>query len=173
MAQAARGLANFCVKRFRFVLTILLVWLVRYSPFALNLAKRVSPTLYQNTESANAAWYDDYENELATLPVPGLDPSDLRIIIRESEDFQSFADQNPELVYKFREHDIQNQDDLLRVQEVAYRALPHESYADDFACNLLRKNWESIGLDPGLLKNLQPETTAPSAYLTPRSETVR
>lgn len=107
---------------------------------------------------ANNDWYNHYENELDTLPVPGLDPSDLRMALEKSGGFQSFMDQNPELVLKLKIYNIQNEDDLLRIQEISYRSLPHESYADNFACNLLRKYWGSIGLNSDLLKNLPTRT---------------
>ena len=110
--------------------------------------------IYPDKDASNDDWYEHYENQLNALPVPGLDPTDLRIRLKELGGLQAFRVSYPELDLIFQKHNIQNEEDLLRVQEVAYRNLPHESYADDFACKVLRGHWETIGLDPSLLKEL-------------------
>lgn len=115
---------------------------------------------YPDRDAANDDWYEHYENQLNTLPVPRLDPSDLRLQLKELGGLQSFRIHHPELDLMFQKYDIQTEEDLLRVQEVAYRNLPYESYADDFACKILRKHWKTIGLDAGVLKessNFNPE----------------
>jgi hypothetical protein len=87
-------------------------------------------------EEAIQEWNEHYKASLLSLPVPGFDPSDLRTEVTACGGVQAFYEQHPNLV---NPHGITplTQDDLFREQEMAYRNLPHEKYADDFAYTLL------------------------------------
>lgn len=108
---------------------------------------------YESTQDAVAAWHEHYQSELDSLPVPSMDPSDLRACIQDSGGFQPFMERYPELT-RMNNHNISSESRLLELQEIAYRSLPHESYADDFANKILRKYWEKIGFDQSLLKEI-------------------
>ncbi len=94
---------------------------------------------YQETNRANE-WTSHYESNLAILPVPGIDPVDLR---NELSLFKSIDE------YYMSDKDLQKniertcgyvpktQEELLALQEKAYRQSPFELYADDFAVKML------------------------------------
>lgn len=108
---------------------------------------------YSSREDADNEWHKHFEHQLKSLPVPGLDPTDLRLMLKELGGWQAFKAHYTNLNSVFNKYNIQNEEDLLRVQEVEYRNLPHESYADDFASKVLKEHWGTIGLEPSLLNN--------------------
>jgi len=85
-------------------------------------------------------WEDHYENCLMSLPVPGLDPVDLRQEIKFFSNLDDFIKKHPEIHGRVNQDEIKSFEDLLELQEKAYRKSPYESYADKFAVNIIMEN---------------------------------
>jgi hypothetical protein len=92
-------------------------------------------------------WNLHYEANLLAMPVPGMDPVDLRQTAAEYADLQSFLNDYPEAVASVKQEKITCLDDLIRAQEAAYRASPYEKYADDFATEFLKNNADELGFE--------------------------
>lgn len=93
---------------------------------------------FSDVQAATEEWYHHYENQLASLPVPHYDPSDLREAIGIDGSLEDFVTRFPELKERLAALNIANKEELYAMQEAGYRALPHEGYADDFAVFVLR-----------------------------------
>lgn len=72
--------------------------------------------------------------ELQTLPVPGKDPTDLLTLFRTIPGLRYWHQHKD----AFAEQGIHSKDDLIAAQERAYRAMPSEFAADDFAARVLK-----------------------------------
>lgn len=85
------------------------------------------------------AWNMLREEQLASLPVPGLDPNDLAVALEGAKDLSEFVKNNSGLEVRLGELKINTIKELLFAQEMGYRNTPKESFADRFAANFLRK----------------------------------
>lgn len=94
---------------------------------------------YQGVE-ASQEWDWNYEQTLMSLPVPGLDPVDLREKVSQFQSLEDFLEVNPNIRKRIDTNTITTLEDLLQYQETAYRNSPCEYYADDFAATFLREN---------------------------------
>lgn len=80
------------------------------------------------------------KKEIGTLPIPGINPVQAKQMYDRQELQQYFL--------KYQQYysglGISSPEELLKAHEVAYHELPSESYADDFAANVLRKHWQTL-----------------------------
>jgi hypothetical protein len=88
-------------------------------------------------------WEERSDQELRNLPVPTFD---LTMVIRYHEEGKLAGYYEENGVY-YRNIGINSLEELIIAQEKAYRNLPKESYADNFAKNLLLKYWEKLNLE--------------------------
>ncbi len=100
---------------------------------------------YETLAEATQAWNEHYEFQLSMLPVPGLDPSDLRLELQNARSFTVFVEKFG-LSDTVKKHNISTASELLRLQEIAYRSLPEESYADQFAVDFIKRHHQEFGL---------------------------
>jgi len=98
---------------------------------------------YQGSDAAEE-WDLHYESNLLTLPVPGLDPVDLREELSNVETLDDFLKEHPMLSKTINTHEIKTKQDLLKAQETAYRASVYEQYADTFAVDFLKQNADTL-----------------------------
>jgi len=84
---------------------------------------------------ATQAWKQRYKEEMSTLPIAGMNPSKLKTALDEGHLHELLAAQNDPRI-----HEGITEDDLLSVQDEAYRHLPKEAYADNFAAKIIRDN---------------------------------
>ncbi len=91
-------------------------------------------SMESNTDrrKAVAAWEAQYTSEMGTLPIPGVNPSILRLSIENGE-LDSILSQTTDP----RITSDMTPEDIIAIQDAAYRALPKETYADSFAANLM------------------------------------
>jgi hypothetical protein len=82
------------------------------------------------------------DEEMNSLPVPGLNPVQLRQFY-DSGELEPYYQKYKEY---YRSKNFLSVQDLLKAQEKAYRMLGTENYADDFAENALRRYWEELQL---------------------------
>lgn len=94
---------------------------------------------YHGAEAAQE-WNTHYDANLFTLPVPGYDPVDLIEEIARFDNLITFYQAHPEVESTINGVKIQNFQELVEAQELAYRASAYESYADKFAVNFLKQN---------------------------------
>ena len=84
---------------------------------------------------ASEKWKARYAAEIETLPVPGMNPAILRQKIEAGE--------LPKIVSGSsdpRIHDSISAEEIMAIQDEAYRHLPKEAYADNLAAEIIRKN---------------------------------
>lgn len=81
--------------------------------------------------------------EMNTLPYPGLDP----VLIRKKWVSGELAKDFEQYRKYFQQKGIISPEELMKAQEKAYRDLPSETYADQFAARVLRKHWKTLGLE--------------------------
>jgi hypothetical protein len=77
--------------------------------------------------------------QMETLPIPGYDPSALRHTLREQGGLDAWRRHDASVDAACREYRVHSEEDLLRVQERAYRSLEKEAFADRFAAQALRE----------------------------------
>jgi hypothetical protein len=87
-------------------------------------------------------WNERSEKELRSLPVPTFDPP---MVIKYQEDgkLEKYYQDNGEY---YRSIGINSPEELIIFQDKAYRNLPKENYADNFAKDFLLKYWEKLNL---------------------------
>lgn len=90
-------------------------------------------------------WDLHYQANLFTLPVPGFDPVDLRDEVSRYESIEECLRERPELKNVVSMYKIKKIEDLLSIQELAYRHSTYESYADNFATDFLKRNAKELG----------------------------
>jgi hypothetical protein len=81
------------------------------------------------------------KNEVNSLPIPGVSSADAKKLENSgklAEYYQKFR-----LFYEAK--GIFSPEELLKINEIAYRKLPSESYADNFAAQTLRAHWNDLG----------------------------
>lgn len=84
-----------------------------------------------------------HARQMNTLPYPGWNPADIRRKLLNGE----LAKEYEKYHLYFQQRGINSPEELATAQEIAYRNLPKESYADQFAARMLRKHWKTLGLD--------------------------
>ena len=94
---------------------------------------------YKGADAAEE-WDLHYEANLLTMPVPSFDPVDLREELSRFDSLEDFLKVNPSLSKTINISEIKTKQDLINVQEIAYRTSAYESYADDFATDFLKNN---------------------------------
>ncbi len=94
---------------------------------------------YQGADAAEE-WDLHYEANLLTMPVSGMDPTDLRKEVSEFDNLSGFLEVHPAVVKTINTGEIKTLQDLLDFQELAYRSSEYESYADNFATDFLKRN---------------------------------
>jgi len=97
-------------------------------------------------ENAAAEWDLHYEANLSGLPVPGLDPAELRRETSKFDNLKSFLKANPAAAKNINPDKIKTLKDLIIAQESAYRDTPYEKYADNFAAKFLKKHANRLGI---------------------------
>jgi hypothetical protein len=88
-----------------------------------------------NPKSAYEEWRDHYDLNLDTLPVRGMSPADLTARLSSEIDLDGLIQQHPEI----GRLNVRSANDVLALQEEAYRALPHERFADNLAADFLKR----------------------------------
>lgn len=96
--------------------------------------------LHASSDPASA-WEKRRAAEMATLPLPGGDPAQMQLL-RQSGELKQRLEANPGILEKF--YSI---DELIAAHERAYRALPSEKYADEFAADILKRHMKDGFLD--------------------------
>jgi len=83
---------------------------------------------------------DKRKEEMVTLPVPGENPVGVKKMYKEGRLTSYFE--------KYKEYylskGITSPEDLVKKHELAYRNLPSEKYADQFAADVLKKYWSIL-----------------------------
>lgn len=100
---------------------------------------------YQGVE-ASQEWDWHYQQNLMSLPVPGLDPVDLREALSHFQNLEEFLEENPHIRKRINVNTTNTLESLLQEQETAYRNSPYEHYADDFAATFLREHARQLKL---------------------------
>jgi hypothetical protein len=72
---------------------------------------------------------------LDTLPVKGMSPADLTAQLSSGIDLDGLIQWHPEI----GRLNVGSTNDVLTLQEEAYRALPHERFADGLAADFLKR----------------------------------
>ncbi len=98
---------------------------------------------YKGAEAAEE-WRIHYDLNLLALPVSGLDPSGLRQEINNFRNLDEFLIKFPDTKRGIDPEKVKSLDDLLHEQEIAYRSMPYENYADNFAVNFLKRNAQEL-----------------------------
>lgn len=83
-------------------------------------------------------WHTATNEELMTLPFPGISPSEIREWVAEMGSFDTWRTHDQRIAEWCVENNISSLDDLLELQENAYRQLPKETFADSFASEAVR-----------------------------------
>ncbi|TAL51056.1 hypothetical protein EPN81_01045 [Patescibacteria group bacterium] len=117
--------------------------------------------LPEHTNSIDAADEMSQHRELSmrTLPVSGVNPTDLAREISSLTSLQQAFTLFPSLSKYPRRDEILSLADLLRIQEEEYRSTPQERYADEFAAQFLKrhaKELQNVFLD----QSIQPDKKA-------------
>jgi len=103
---------------------------------------------YQNVKNQLEGYNPIEENrldrqlEMESLPVRGVNP----VTVKKKLDDGSLDEYYKKNATYYRDMKIQNAPDLLTAHENAYRKLPSEAYADDFAAHVVRKYLQKIGI---------------------------
>lgn len=79
--------------------------------------------------------------EMAGLPYPGLNPADIKSMHLDGRLAVEFENHRK----YFENKGIVSVGCLVEAQERAYRGLPSESYADNFAVGIIKKYWKELG----------------------------
>jgi hypothetical protein len=101
---------------------------------------------YQTEQEPVVTWDEQYEAQLQSLPVPGVDPVDLQLIIAETGGFDQYLATYPKVQKTCKKHNVTTSAELVALQEVAYRQMPVEAYADSFAADFMKKHAKEVGL---------------------------
>jgi hypothetical protein len=88
-----------------------------------------------NQRSAYEEWREHYDLNLDTLPVKGMSPADLTAQLSSGIDLDGLIQWHPEI----GRLNVGSTNDVLTLQEEAYRALPHERFADGLAADFLKR----------------------------------
>lgn len=88
-------------------------------------------THYMKDGNGPDKWTERSRREMSSLPIPGINPSRLRVIIEQNQETLPEAIQ-----VRIRE---EGESQVIEDQERAYRELPKEKYADEFAASSVRK----------------------------------
>lgn len=86
-----------------------------------------------------AIWAEMSDAQLMSLPIPGLSPSDLRFEMQKRGGFSEWRRTDLEFDALCRALNAQTAENLVRVQEKVYRALPKEAFADAFAAKEMKE----------------------------------
>ncbi len=89
-------------------------------------------------------WDMHYAVNLLSLPVSGLDPAELRQEMKNFGNLDEFLNKFPDTKKEIDLEKVKTLDDLLHEQEIAYRSMPYENYADNFAVNFLKRNAQEL-----------------------------
>lgn len=89
-------------------------------------------------EEATDLWIMNSDHELASLPIPELSPSDLRFEMKKHGGFEEWRRLDSEFDARCVRIGAKSAEELVHIQEMAYRALPKEAYADEFAAKALK-----------------------------------
>lgn len=98
--------------------------------FLLNFA---APETGLDPKSAECVWWENTQIQMDSLPFPGVAPADLREDILLAGGFAAWRELEPFADAWCRERNISSEQELIALQEPAYRALQKEAYADEFA----------------------------------------
>lgn len=90
-------------------------------------------------ENAPMVWRDFFFRQMETLPVPGLSPSELKARLVLFSTLDTFIAERPQTKERLLQLGVSTVEQLLEIQERAYRALPKESFADQFAARWLNQ----------------------------------
>ena len=101
---------------------------------------------YSSRTDSREGWRERGALEEDTLPVPGLAPSILKSRLQEVGGMTAFFSMYPELDVLRSQHGVRSEESLLAVQEIAYKKLPKEVFADDFACMIMKEYSEELDL---------------------------
>lgn len=83
--------------------------------------------------SAECVWRENAQIQMDSLPFPGVAPADLREDILLAGGFAAWRELEPFADAWCREKNVSSEQELIALQEPAYRALQKEAYADEFA----------------------------------------
>ncbi len=89
-------------------------------------------------KDAVRVWSTLFVEQMNSLPVPGLDPNDLKIALGGIQTLSEFINIRPTLGARIKRLNIDTVEELLVAQELAYRNTPKESFADQFAAQFLK-----------------------------------
>jgi len=108
--------------------------------YLVNYQSSTNPSIKNNPINANI---EQRNKEMASLPIPDATPVTAREMWNKGELNTYYA------TYQeyYRLQGINTAEELLKKHEESYRRLPSESYADNFAAQVLRKHWNTIRLD--------------------------
>lgn len=98
-----------------------------------------------NNQAADE-WNMHYQSVLMTLPVPGLNPAQLRKELRKYVNVASFLKTRPDITARKNQIKYATIAELQRAQEVAYRESTYESSADNFAANFIKRNATKLNI---------------------------
>lgn len=101
---------------------------------------------YKNTNDADEAWNLHYVVNLYSLPIPELDPPQLSEELERAGSLSRFIQMHPESTRTIEINQVKTSQDLLNLQEHAYRASIYEQYADNFATAFLKRNAEALDI---------------------------
>ncbi|MBI4119354.1 MAG: hypothetical protein HY456_00720 [Parcubacteria group bacterium] len=83
--------------------------------------------------AAGTAWKQKSDAEMMTLPLPGFAPAEIQEAIKAAGSFDAWRTKDQYIAEWCDSNNITDADQLIAVQENAYRKLPKESFADRFA----------------------------------------
>lgn len=90
-------------------------------------------------ENAPMVWRDFFFRQMETLPVPSLSPSELKAKVLSRVSLEAFLAERPQTQSRLLALGVTEVEQLLEAQERAYRALPKESFADQFVARWLNQ----------------------------------
>lgn len=90
-----------------------------------------------------ALWAKESEAQLRSLPIPGWSPSDLRYEIDQHGGLAAWRAADAEFDAQCRHCHADSVEELIRIQERAYRSLPKEAFADEFAAKEMKAFFRS------------------------------
>lgn len=92
-----------------------------------------------NNQAADE-WDMHYQSVLMTLPVPGLNPAQLKVESRKYVNVASFLKTRLDMDGGKKQTNYASIGELQHAQEVAYRESSYENYADNFAADFIKGN---------------------------------
>ncbi len=88
-------------------------------------------------------WRNEYQQQKANLPVPGLAPSEL-VEQFKTTPLDTFLSSRPKTRERLADAHLTTQQEIIVAQDRAYREIPAEKYADEFAATFIKKHLPEI-----------------------------